>query len=331
MLTKDFIRVLICIFCLILILGCTILTGKRMADGTYLTIKGEAVGFYIGPYDLTLQSGLEIISSMEMPIRARRKVRNGIVIMSETLKGSPLRLQFTKEGRAITRVKIRTGRLGYWDNEFSYQLHALMKAQLERLNQKRAKLKRIKQQKPVQEPYRDKTPEVASSDVSTAASASKPSVIVQSPTLKPEAADFPNEETSEQQSAKTVATASGESLPIVKNVSELWFTEPNVSIFFNVDSNLPAEEELAKLDRIALQAFSNSNSKIALTGYIGEFDNMDQADLLSRSRVMAVKYYLIGKGVAADRLVMVPEELVKNDQVEGEVYRRVEIRIYTEP
>jgi outer membrane protein OmpA-like peptidoglycan-associated protein len=73
------------------------------------------------------------------------------------------------------------------------------------------------------------------------------------------------------------------------------------------------------------------NSKIALTGYVGEFDNMDQAELLSKSRVMAVKYYFIGKGVDADRLVVVPQELIKKEQMQGEAYRRVEIRIITEP
>lgn len=305
--------------------------GKRMEDGTYLTLNGEAVNFYIGSYDLTLQSGLQVISSMEMPIHERRQMRDGIVIRSETPGGSPLRLQFIKEGRAITMVKIRTGRLGYSDNKFSYQLHALMKEQLNRLNQQRAKLKRINQQKPVQEPSRDITPTVASPDIRTATSASKPSVPVKSPTLKPEAAKLPNEEDSERKTTKTVASASGESFPIVESVSELQFTKPSVSIFFDANSNLPAAGELIKLDRIALQALSNVNSKIALTGYAGEFDNMDQADLLSQNRVMAVKYYFIGKGVDADRMVVVSKALIKKDQMQGETYRRVEIRVYSEP
>lgn len=47
--------------------------------------------------------------------------------------------------------------------------------------------------------------------------------------------------------------------------------------------------------------------------------------------MMAVKYYLIGKGVAADRLVVVPEALIERDRMQGEADRRVEIRIYTEP
>jgi len=46
---------------------------------------------------------------------------------------------------------------------------------------------------------------------------------------------------------------------------------------------------------------------------------------------MAVKYYLIGKGVEADQIVAVPQKLVKKEQTRDENYRRVEIRIYTEP
>jgi len=305
--------------------------GKRMEDGTYLTLNGEAVSYYIGPYDLTLQAGLQVISYLEMPIHERRKVRDGIVIKSETPGGSPLRLQFIKEGRAITMVNIRTGELGYLDNEFSYQLHALMKAQLNRLNQQRAQLKHMNQKKTVQEPSIDMTPTAASPDIRTATSASKPSVPVKAPSLKPEAAQSPNEEKSERKTAKTVASASGEPLPIGESVSELQSTKSSVSIFFDTDSNLPAEAELTKLDRIALQARSNLNIRMALTGFVGKFDDIDQAELLSKSRVMAVKYYLIGKGVDADQIVAVPQKLVKKEQTSDENYRRVEIRIYTAP
>ncbi len=305
--------------------------GKRMEDGTYLTLNGEAVNYYIGPYDLTLQAGLQVISYLEMPIHERRKVRDGIVIKSETPGGSPLRLQFIKEGRSITMVKIRTGKLGYLDNEFSYQLHALMKAQFNRLNQQRAQLKHINQKKPVQEPYRDIPSTAASPDIRTATSADKPSAPVKAPSLKPEAAKLPNEENSERKTAKTVASASREALPIGESVSELQSTKSSVSIFFDTDSNLPAEAELTKLDRIALQALSNLNTKLALTGFVGEFDDMDQAELLAKSRVMAVKYYLIGKGVDADQIVAVPQTLIKKEQTHDEAYRRVEIRIYTEP
>jgi outer membrane protein OmpA-like peptidoglycan-associated protein len=329
--TKQFIGILIYPFCLALMLGCTMRVGKKMEDGTYLTLNGEAVSYYIGPYDLTLQSGLQVLSSMEMPIHERRKVRDGIVIRSETRGGSPLRLQFIKEGRAITMVKIRTGRIGYWDNSFSYQLHALMKAQLNRLNRQSAQLKRMNQKQPVREPYRDIPSTAASPDIRTATSADKPSATAKAPSLKPEAAKSPNEENSERKTSKTIASVSGESLPIVKSVSELPGAKPTVSIFFGADSNLPAEEELTKLDRIALQALSNLNTKLALTGYAGEFDDMDQAELLAKSRVMAVKYYLIGKGVAADQIVAVPQTVIKKEQTHDETYRRVEIRIYTEP
>ena len=307
MLTKQFIEILIYPFCLILLLGCTMRVGKRMEDGTNLTLNGEVISYYIGPYDLTLQAGLQIISSLEMPIHERHKARDGIVIKSETPGGLPLCLQFIKEGRAITKVNIRTGKLGYLDNEFSYQLHAFMKAQLNQLNQQSVQLKLMNQKKPVQEPSIDTTPTVASSDIRAATSATKPSVPVKAPSLKPAAAKLPNEENT----AKTVASVSGEPLPMVESVSKLQSTKPSVSIFFDADSNLPAEAELTKLDRIALQALSNLNTKMALTGFVGEFDVIDQAELLSKSRVMAVKYYLIGKGVVADQIVAVPQTLIK--------------------
>jgi outer membrane protein OmpA-like peptidoglycan-associated protein len=171
----------------------------------------------------------------------------------------------------------------------------------------------------------------ASPDTTPAHSASKPPAPVQSPTPESEAAQLPNEEDSERKPAKEVASASGDSLSIVENVPDWQSAKSSVSILFDANSNLPAEGELPKLDRIAGQALSNINSKIALTGYAGEFDSMDQADLLSQNRVLAVKYYFIGKGVDADRLVVLPQAHIKKDQMQAETYRRVEIRIYTEP
>jgi outer membrane protein OmpA-like peptidoglycan-associated protein len=207
----------------------------------------------------------------------------------------------------------------------------MMKAQLKRLNHQRAQVKRMTQQKPLPESSIGKNQAVASPGTSNVASASKPSAPAQSPKLKYEAARLPNEEDGKPQTTKTVASSSGESLPIVEKFSKSQPTKPDISIFFEADSNLPAEGELTKLDRIVIQAHSNLNSKITLTGYVGEFDNMDQAELLSNNRVMAVKYYFIGKGVDADRLVVIPQALIKKDRMLGEAYRRVEIRLITEP
>jgi hypothetical protein len=46
---------------------------------------------------------------------------------------------------------------------------------------------------------------------------------------------------------------------------------------------------------------------------------------------MAVKYYLVGKGVDADQITAVPQEFVAKEKMGNETYRRVEIRIYTKP
>jgi hypothetical protein len=302
-------------------LGCSVRLGTRTADGTYLTFNGEAVNAYEGPYDLTRQAGLQIISTMEITIREKRKVRDGIMILAEAPDGSPMKLQFIKEGRDLTVVKVRTGRIGYWGHEFSYQFHALMKAQLDRLIQ----------QASAQKPHINIAPTVVSNDTHTATSAIKPPIPVESSPLTPEANKIPDKEDSKRKTAKTVVSASKESLPSEVNVSELEFTKPTATIFFDADSNLPGEEELTKLDDIILQARSNLNTKMALTGFVGESDNMDQAELLTKSRVMAVKYYLIGKGIDANQIVALPQANFNEEQTQGETYQRVEIRIYSEP
>ena len=318
---KHSFSILIWPFCLILTLGCTARVGTRTADGTYLTFGGEAVNLYNASHDQTLQAGLQILSTMEMPIRGKRKMRDGIVILAGAPDGSTVRLQFVKEGRDITMLKVRTGRIGYWDHEFSYQLHALMKAEL----------KRVTQQEPAQTPHSDLTTAVTSTGINTTISARKPALSGQSPPLTPESGKYPDNEDSEPKKAKTDVSAAAESLAPVEHVAGLPLTKPNATILFDADSNLPAEEELTKLDRIALQARSNLNAKIELTGFTGEFDNIDQAETLSKSRVMAVKYYLVGKGVGADKIVAVPRTRSIEEQTQNETYRRVEIRINTEP
>ena len=107
---------------------------------------------------------------------------------------------------------------------------------------------------------------------------------------------------------------------------------PDATVFFDADSNLPGPQEIAKLDRAALHVLADPAMKMMLTGYAAPTENEGRARLLSQNRVLAVKFYLIGRGVPADRITVVAHEVI-GDETPSDLQeaRRVVIRIYSVP
>ena len=78
---------------------------------------------------------------------------------------------------------------------------------------------------------------------------------------------------------------------------------PDASIYFEANSNLPQAGELAKLDALARLLFENPSWRLSLVGYAENEENEGQPQMVAENRVLAVKFYLIGKGLDGQRLV----------------------------
>jgi len=304
----------------IAISGCAVRIGTRTSDGTYLNINGEAVNVYSGEYDETVQAGIAALAAKKLPVHQTRKGRNQTVVLAGAPDGSALRLRFVKEGRNLTVVKVRTGATGFWDQDFSYQIQALINEQLTR---------RARSSPDTPADLKVPSAGIKSEPILARRTASSPAPghdfapserpITTEPGISPSAptASLPKRE---------VLTASGET------PSPPTLPEPDFTVYFDEDSNLPGPDEMAKLDQAVSQVFANPLSHLTLNGFAGRYENDGQSQIVSESRVLAVKYYLIGKGVDANRITIAEQALNLNEKAVGvQRHRRVEIRFSPGP
>lgn len=304
--------------------GCAARVSPSTPHGAYLNLYGEAVNAYKGPPAITIQASLEILAFMNISILSRRGGRHETIITGQAPDGSPLRLRFVDQGHDLTLLLIRTGTVGFWDYEFSLQLHALL---YDRLMRKR---------QPDTEP--DPLPEPASAippkEAGTGSAVPRAAPPAAPPTPPPKRVPPPAAESRGEPKPDKPAARSAGALPSPPHETAVppHGTPPDAAVFFDADSNLPEPQERTKLDRVALQVLADPSLKIMLTGFAGRTENEGRAGLVSENRLLAVKFYLIGRGVSAERITAVAHEVIGGDTPsDSQRMRRVEIRFYSEP
>jgi outer membrane protein OmpA-like peptidoglycan-associated protein len=105
---------------------------------------------------------------------------------------------------------------------------------------------------------------------------------------------------------------------------------------FQIDSNELTPEDMQDLDRIAALLNAHPDTQAKVTGYTDAVGNLHYNLKVSEFRANIVKTYLVGKGVAAERIVsagMGPANpAATNDTLEGRRRnRRVEIELQAKP
>ena len=300
---------------LIMMWGCALRIGPMTEDGIYLNANGEVVNAYNGRRGSIVQAGLEALATMGAGILARHDAYRTTIITAEAPDGSPMRLLFTEEGYDLTTLQVRTGRLGFWDHEFSVQVHELLQKRL----QKEA-LAESNDGPAVPSP-----PEMVL-DRTDSADGERPLAMQAPPAVEerkaPAETAARGEKIVSQPVEKTRVSPEEKALPPEP-------TAPDATIYFEADSNLPGPQEVVKLDQAALRIIADPSLGILLTGYADPSENEGREQLVSESRVLAVKFYLIVKGVDPDRIVAVPPDVTGNGAVGNPVrFRRVEIRLH---
>jgi len=281
-------------FGLIIFWSCDLRVGPVAADGTCLNLSGDAVNAYAYPLPTTVEAALQVLAFLKVPVVSRQVAAGAAVIRATAPDGSPLRLQFVEEGRALTMVKIRTGAAGCWRNELSYYLHAMVDARLK---------------------------DAGDGGIDTAMDRQAPLAAGEAGPGQPgEGVPLPMEshgtvsDLHENEAAKTGKAVPDDATPAEKEPESLLAAapapppepppQPDARIYFEPDSNFPKDGEMAKLDRLARQLFDNPSWHLSLVGYAASDENEDRPQIVAENRVLAVKFYFIGRGIDSRRLIV---------------------------
>ena len=319
---KRFHDAFILLLCLVAMSGCATRLGPGAADGTYLTINGEVINAYDRKYNEMVQAGLDVLSAMKMPIRYKRELPNETIVLTQTWDGLPLKLRFIQEGRNLTLMKVRTGYVGFWDDEFSYKIHTLITEQFKR-----------RTRPPSDTPANSNTT-TALKDVNSETLETRPTVSAPAPPPASKSYSRPiPTKTERSASAPTVSVPEKAALPVSEEKTSEWpLSEPDITVYFEEDSNLPLPVEMVKLEQAAMQALANPQWHMALAGYARRQENDGHARMVSENRVLAVKFYLVGKGIDANRIATIEPLLSESEKTtSAQRQRRVEIRFLLGP
>jgi outer membrane protein OmpA-like peptidoglycan-associated protein len=118
--------------------------------------------------------------------------------------------------------------------------------------------------------------------------------------------------------------------PIKKTFAEKYPSE--LTIYFESDSNALLKNEIEKLDAIAEKLTRQPALKLTLNGYSDASGSKQYNRMISESRAMSVKMYLMGKGINHLRITIFGHGAIKfvsgnTREVDRRLNRRVEIDI----
>lgn len=306
---------------LVLLTGCGARIGPQMADGTFLNLNGEVVNAYPGPFDVTVQAGLQVLAAMRVAVGAKLDGSSETVILAAAPQGAPLKLRFIREGRGLTEVKVRTGTIGYWNQEFSFQFQALIN---DRLKRGKLSIPETFARLPESAARDDADPDPGEAEPALAAPVSR------TDSAAPVKVEAERTKTKPPDRKTPVSSPPAPLAALPKPAPPP--PDPDFTVYFETDSNLPGPDEWAKLDQVAMQLFAHPSWTLALVGFADGGENRGRPRMVAESRVLAVKFYLIGKGVDAGRLTTAGHRLNRsgNSAVIQE-RRRVDLRLIRVP
>ncbi len=304
----------------VLLSGCA---GGLYTDGynAYIDANGDVVRAYPADFNRTVQAGTEALADVGGTISDRTVEGTETIVTARAVNGSPVKLRFIKEGHNLTVVKVRTGLLGHINQEYSKQLHVFLAANLTR---------------PARPSSGPTEPIEFPSAAAAGAAVDKPAVAAGKTTRekapetsigpRPEEPRLPKPAAPTSPDAAPPATRDHSSEAVAQGVDPVQ-PRPDYVLFFEKDSNIPPKEALAILEQAARRLQDNPDTIITVRGYADSDEDPQDLQLVSESRALAVKSYLIGKGIPSSRIrtAWYGSRLARSASQEQSRQRRVEL------
>jgi outer membrane protein OmpA-like peptidoglycan-associated protein/type II secretory pathway predicted ATPase ExeA len=144
----------------------------------------------------------------------------------------------------------------------------------------------------------------------------------------PEAAVKPSLPSSETNAPEPANPAT----PGNDSAADVWPLQTGAMVQFDSNSYVIGPEYAKLLDRVAAYLERHPGQRVSLQGYSDNIGNRDYNLFISKYRALVVEYYLIGKGVPAERMQILGMgegyPVGSNDTPEGRRHnRRVEIKL----
>ncbi len=121
------------LFSSLLTTGCPVLiAGAGAGAAAYTFVEGELVRTYQAPFDKAINAAKETLTDLKMNI-VEEPAGDAIksVIKAERSDGTPITITLAMVAQNITKIKVRSGVIGYWQQKVSKIIHASIAQRLQ--------------------------------------------------------------------------------------------------------------------------------------------------------------------------------------------------------
>ena len=298
------------LFCVFNLYGCAaaVIGLGAAGAGAAAYFNGKLTKTYESEYHDTIRASSSTLKDLKIPITESISDELKTEIKAKRPDGTPITIEIIRIDQELTQVSVRTGSLGIRDKQVSDQIHGYIDRNLNR--------RFVADQKSAENLAQDDTqPTIGEGDQAE---------IIEE--------DLEDNSVQEAVPAESIADPGSHELAKTSPKFAEITTDSIFVIFFDQNSNALSQDAIKKLDQVFEILLKNPNVKIALNGYSDSLGPASYNDMISEIRANAVKSYLIGKGVAPQRMTAVghgsQKFIASNESAAGrQLNRRVEIEL----
>jgi outer membrane protein OmpA-like peptidoglycan-associated protein len=274
--------------------------GLAAGVGAAAYVGGEVSQTYAHGYAEAIAASSTTLEELKIPVAEKGGDGLTTALKARRHDGTPVEIEIVKLNEKSSKIGVRTGVVGFWDQAVSRQIQDGIGERLAR-------------------------------QAAAEALALKPNAAPEE--AKP---DGPAPEAPKKKAAAKPAGDAVASNPASAPKAAAADFNPAFTVFFESGADLLTPPELEKLDRIADILLRHPDAVASLHGYSDALGKASQNFMLSVSRADAVREYLAGKGCHADQVLVIGHGATKfqgrNDTEAGRrLNRRVEIEIHNAP
>ncbi|MDW7774446.1 MAG: DUF3568 family protein [Desulfobulbaceae bacterium] len=265
--------------------GCAVgVIGVGAGVGAMTYINGQLQKTYEAGYQESVQVSMDTLDLLKIPVTDKVVDELKTTIKAERPDGTPVTLYVERIEEGLTRVGVRTGKVGVRNKQVSEQIHDFIGKEL---------LWKSGTHHVLVEPEKKKTPSQSfSRPEDKKKSAKKPEPeSVQKTSLAPEEKKLGNKEQIKTADTQDVAAEDQDFL-----------------IYFEENSNAFPISEVEKLNRATEIIRTYPEAAVILKGYPDSSGNPEFDMMISEFRANAVKLYLISKGIDQDQISIIAHQ-----------------------
>jgi outer membrane protein OmpA-like peptidoglycan-associated protein len=286
--------------------GCAIgVIGVGAGVGAITYINGQLQKTYEAGYQESVQVSMEILDLLKIQVTDKVAGELKTTIKAERPDGTPVTLYVERIEEGLTRVGVRTGTVGIGirNKQASEQIQDFIGRDL---------MWKSGTHYVLIEPEKKKTPPQSSSrPVDEIKSAKKPEPkSIQKTSPAPEEKKLGNKaqiKTGDTQDAEEKQSGDYEQIK-TGNTQDAAAENQDFLIYFEENSNTFPRSEVEKLNRATEIIRTYPEAAVILKGYPDSSGNLEYDMMISEYRAIAVKLYLISKGIDQDQISIIAHQ-----------------------